>query len=196
MTLPEILLASQSPRRAELLRQIGVVFEQQSVDVDETPQLHERPEDYVTRLANDKAKAGWQWQIQQGRSPLLAVLGSDTSVVLGQQILGKPRDQAHAMTMLKALAGKTHQVMTAVSVLQGGCHRSLLSVTDVSFRPLNTAEIEAYCLTGEPEGKAGGYAIQGRGAILIERIEGTYSGVVGLPLMETHQLLTTMDMTP
>ena len=193
MTYAAIFLASQSPRRAELLRQIGVEFIQQAVDIDETPTVDEAASDYVQRLAVEKAEAGWHWQLaNNSKAPRVAV-GSDTSVVLAGDILGKPADREQGLAMLKRLSGQTHQVMTAVA-LQYQQHRlSALSVTQVTFRKLCDAELEAYWQTGEPVDKAGAYAIQGRAAVFVERIAGSYSGVVGLPLRETHQLLTDME---
>lgn len=187
-----VLLASQSPRRAELLRQISVQFQQQSVDIEEAPRSGEPASDYVLRLAIEKAKAGWQWQLANGVDAPLVSMGSDTSVILAGEIMGKPTGREQGLSMLKRLSGRTHQVMTAVALQYQQHCLSALSVTNVEFRKIGDAELEAYWQTGEPIDKAGGYAIQGRAAVFVERISGSYSGVVGLPLCETHQLLTDM----
>jgi septum formation protein len=183
-----IYLASQSPRRAELLQQIAVDFVCLPIDVDETPLANEAAVDYVQRVALAKARAGWAQCLQQGLPPL-PVLAADTSVILDGQIMGKPRNRDHGLAMLSALAGRTHQVLTAVCLCFQGEVHSVLSTTQVSFRAINTAELEQYWASGEPLGKAGAYAIQGRAAVFVEDIHGSYSGVVGLPLLETHQLL-------
>ncbi|WP_280539582.1 Maf family protein [Chromohalobacter sp. 11-W] len=176
-------LASASPRRRELLASIGVKLEIVPTDIDETPQSGELPAAYVERLARDKAQAG-----AVGTS--LPTLGSDTAVVLGQRILGKPRDREDAVAMLTALSGTTHEVMTGVAVT-GPCGMlSTCVTTRVTLRLLETHEIEAYWRSGEPVDKAGAYAIQGLAAIFVERIEGSHSAVVGLPLFETAKLLT------
>jgi len=182
---PLLILASASPRRRELLSQIGVPHEVLAVDVDESPLPGELPEQLVSRLARDKAVAG------RGRSGgTRAVLGSDTIVVLGGVVHGKPRDEADAARMLRALSGQSHQVLTAVALAttDGGLSEAL-SRTEVRMRAIAEAEIRAYWASGEPQGKAGAYAIQGRGAAFIERIHGSYSGVMGLPLYETARLL-------
>jgi septum formation protein len=192
---PFIYLASQSPRRKELLQQIGVKFEQISVDVDETAADGEDPESYVVRVAGEKAKAGWQLVEQQGLRPL-PVLGADTAVILGQQIMGKPRDRSHGLAMLSELSGQTHQVMSAVCFHSHGRQWCLLNTTEVTFRTISPTELQQYWDTGEPIGKAGAYAIQGRAAVFVERLKGSYSAVVGLPLLETHQLLNEINQTP
>lgn len=183
-----IYLASQSPRRRELLEQIGVHFDVVSVDVPEQRQPGEVAAQFVERLALDKARAGWQHGAR-GRP----VLGADTIVVLDDEVLGKPVDRAGAETMLARLSGREHRVMTAVAlvgVLAGEEHEAMrLSISRVRFRQTTTAEREAYCATGEPDDKAGAYAIQGRAAIFVEHLEGSYSGVMGLPLFETADLL-------
>lgn len=190
MSAPQLYLASQSPRRAELLQQIDVAFEPVAVAVDESPLTGEAAADYVQRLARAKAVAGWE-QLQQDAQgdTVLPVLGADTSVVLGEQILGKPRDREDAVQMLQALSGRCHQVMTAVHLYAAGFQQGVLSVSEVCFRTLSREECEEYWHTGEPQDKAGAYAIQGRAAIFIETLRGSYSGVVGLPLLETHRLL-------
>lgn len=181
-----IYLASASPQRSALLTQIGVEHRVRPVDVDEQILPGETPRQYVLRLAIAKAEALWSRLHDDERCP---VLGSDTTVALGNHVLGKPVDQHDAAQMLKQLAGRTHQVYTAVAVRHArGCD-SRLSVSDVTLRALRDAEIRDYWNTGEPADKAGGYAIQGVAALFIERIAGSYSGIVGLPLYETGELL-------
>ena len=178
-----VVLASASPRRAELLRQIGLTFRVCPTDIDETPGADEPAEHYVERLAREKALAG------HAIAPDSLVIGSDTSVVLAGRIMGKPDSIEDATGMLHQLSGVTHQVMTAVAVASKGACASCLVVTDVRFRPLTEAEIAAYVATGEPMDKAGGYGIQGRGGIFVKDLRGSYSAVVGLPLQETAALL-------
>lgn len=185
---PHLYLASQSPRRRELLRQIGVDHEVLSVAVTEQPLAQESAQDYVQRLAREKACAGVS-RLSMESLKSAPVLGADTIVVCAGEILEKPRDQIHAATMLRALAGQTHQVMTAVAIADETRHEVLLSTTEVSFRPLSDAEIAAYWRTGEPQDKAGGYAIQGLGAVFVRELRGSYTGVVGLPLEATMDLL-------
>jgi len=180
----QLYLASASPRRRELLTQLGYRFEVLRVDVPEFRQPGETPRAYVQRLACDKALAGWQ--TSSGRLP---VLGADTIVVLGERVLEKPRDRADALEMLAALSGQTHQVLTAVALASArGCEVRLVS-TDVSFRVLTAGEISDYWASGEPCDKAGAYGIQGIAGKFVRRIEGSYTAVVGLPLMETDLLL-------
>ena len=181
---PQIILASASPRRRELLQQIGVAFEVMPVDIDEALRAGESPQQFVERLAMEKAEAGYQ---QQGNG--LPVLGSDTIVVLNGQVMGKPKDRQHGLEMLASLSGNEHQVLTAVAMNNGDKCRCLTSLSHVYFRPMTNAEIEAYWDTGEPADKAGGYGIQGIAAQFIQRLDGSYSGVMGLPLFETAQLL-------
>lgn len=182
---PRLLLASASPRRRELLAQIGVPHEVLAVDIDESALPGEEPAALALRLARGKAAAGRSRD--GGGRP---VLGSDTIVVLGGEVFGKPRDAADAGRMLGALSGRTHQVMSAVALaLPGGEVRDALSTTEVAMRPITPAEIESYWASGEPAGKAGAYAIQGLGAVFIRHIRGSYSGVMGLPLYETALLL-------
>ena len=182
-----IILASQSPRRAELLQQIGVRFRTQPADIDETALPGESPEDFVRRMAIGKAQA-----IHAARPDSL-VLGSDTAVVLDGHILGKPESREHAIDMLLALAGREHRVLTGVALL-GEQTGYALSDSRVAFRAISHAEAEAYWASGEPADKAGGYAIQGHAAVFIERIEGSYSGIMGLPLFETARLLEQADI--
>lgn len=178
-----IILASASPRRAELLQQIGLSFSVRPADIDETPEPRETPEHYVERLARAKALAVAQ------SSPECLVLGSDTSVVLDRVILGKPSGASEARAMLARLSGATHQVMTAVALAWDGVCHSRLVVTEVRFRALSAGEIEAYVASGEPMDKAGSYGIQGLGGIFVNELRGSYSAVVGLPVQETAALL-------
>lgn len=202
-TMPEkrIYLASRSPRRRELLRQIGVNFEllllrddpRRGRDIDETPLEGEAAQDYVVRIARLKAEVAARLALQRGLRPQPA-LGADTSVVLDGAVIGKPESTEHAAQMLTALAGREHQVMTAVAVAQRERVESALSISTVEFRPLAAAEIQRYIAFGEPFGKAGAYAIQGRAAIFITRISGSYSGIMGLPLAETADLLRRFEI--
>lgn len=178
----EIVLASASPRRLELLRQVGIEPEVRPVDIDESVLPGEAPEDYVTRLALAKARAA-------ARHESRPVLGSDTAVVIEGEILGKPQDVDDAATMLRRLSGRIHTVLTAVALLKGSAERVIVVTTEVEFAPLSEAEIQAYWETGEPADKAGAYGIQGRAAAFIRRVNGSYTGVVGLPLYETVKLL-------
>lgn len=182
---PSLILASASPRRSQLLDQIGVAHRILPVDADETPHPHETPEGYVIRVAVEKARHGWE---RSGAER--PVLGADTAVVLDDAILGKPRDEADALHMLHRLSGREHRVLSAVALccpLNGV--QTALSVSRVRFRPVTEDEIRAYWRTGEPLDKAGSYAIQGLGAVFVEYLEGSFSGVMGLPLFETAQLL-------
>jgi septum formation protein len=183
-----IYLASQSPRRRELLSQIGISYELVSVDIDETPKVDEDPADYVIRMAVEKARHAWHRDM---RKPLLA---ADTTVVADGRILGKPADRDDFLQMIDLLSGNTHQVMTAIAVSNGQV-KSRLNVSEVSFRPVSRSEAERYWATGEPADKAGGYAIQGLAAVFISRVSGSYSGVMGLPLFETAELLHEYDVT-
>lgn len=184
-----LCLASASPRRRQLLASIGVEVEVRPVDIDETPRAGEPAEAYVSRLAREKALAGAQ-------DAALPVLGADTAVILDGHILGKPRDEAHAAAMLGALAGRSHEVLTAVAVSGPAGLREACVATRVTLRAIAPHEIAAYWATGEPADKAGGYAIQGLAAIFVERIEGSHSAVVGLPLFETAALLAQQGVTP
>ena len=186
MPTDTLYLASVSPRRRELLDQIGVRYEPRPVQVDESRQPREVPRDYVTRLARAKAETAWTLL---GSDAARAVLAADTAVVLGDLILGKPRDRADALAMLEKLSGRTHEVLTAVALRTARGLESRLSASRVKLRALEPQEIESYWETGEPRDKAGAYAIQGRAAVFIESLEGSYSGVMGLPLFETAALL-------
>jgi len=185
LTEPILILASASPRRAQLLEQIGVTFAQAPQEIDETPAAGESAEALAERLALKKARAAYAVQEQSG----CIVLGSDTVVVAGDAILGKPEHADDALRMLALLSDRRHRVCTAVSLVSGNRSASRLSVTEVSFREIKLKEAQAYWETGEPHGKAGAYAIQGLGAVFIAQISGSYSGVMGLPLYETAQLL-------
>lgn len=182
-----LYLASQSPRRHELLTQLGVQFKTVHVDIPETPAAHESPENYVCRVATEKAQAGLTEMISKDSNAV--VLGADTEVVLNQSIFGKPKDAADAAYMLLALSGKTHQVYSAITLVSGKQIQQKLKITEVSFKTLTISEIEHYIATQEPFGKAGAYAIQGKAAAFITQITGSYSAVMGLPLYETALLL-------
>lgn len=182
-----LYLASQSPRRRELLTQIGVAFTVVDVDVPEVRDPAETPRAYVERVACAKADAGWR-QVRE-REPDAVVLGADTEVVLAGRVFGKPRDAADAAAMLRALSGHSHTVISVVCCVSAAGARSAVSESRVTFDALDAAAIAAYVATGEPFGKAGAYAIQGRAAAFISRLEGSYSGVMGLPLHETARLL-------
>ena len=193
--MPEfIYLASQSPRRAQLLSQLGVAFELLLPDPDEDAEaleeVHGRevPAAYVQRVTRLKLEAAVTRMKRRGL-PAAPVLCSDTTVALGREILGKPADLGQARRMLTALAGRTHRVLTAVAVQQGRQTREVLSVSSVSFADMSPAQIKAYVATGEPMGKAGAYAVQGQAAMHITRISGSYSGIMGLPLYESAQIL-------
>jgi septum formation protein len=178
-----VYLASASPRRRELLQQIGVQFRLLSAEIDESPLALELPVAYVSRLAAAKADAGWNGGLD---APVLA---ADTAVVLDGEIIGKPGDADDAGNMLLKLSGRTHQVLTAVALRSTGGNEIRLSQSTVTFRIVEAAEARAYWTSGEPRDKAGGYAIQGFAAIFIANLQGSYSGVMGLPLFETAELL-------
>ena len=186
-----ICLASRSPRRRELLHQIGVDFDVIDVDVDEQRGPQESAEAFVARVALDKARAG-RSALPAG-SPM-PVLGADTAVVIDDEVLGKPRDGADAARMLSLLSGRTHRVLTAVALVAGR-ETVCVSTSNVTFRTLGDAECAAYWASGEPADKAGAYAIQGLAAVFISRLEGSYSGVMGLPLYETATLLQESGIT-
>lgn len=188
-----LYLASQSPRRRELLRQLGFTPVVLEVDVPEVRGANESPPDYVSRVARDKARAGLAALGDAGGA---VVLGSDTEVVLDGEVFGKPADAAQAAAMLRRLAGRTHAVVSAVWGVAANDARCALSISRVRFATLDEATINAYVATGEPFGKAGAYAIQGRGATLVEHLEGSYSGVMGLPLFETARLLREFGIAP
>ena len=183
-----IYLASASPRRQELLQQLGIEFEVLPSNIHEERQPGETPQDYVQRVARDKARHVARL-VAERRMPVRPVLGADTEVVLGTEIFGKPRNPEHAAQMLSRLAGRPHTVLTALSLHTPAGETSALSESRVTFGPLTEPEIARYVATGEADGKAGAYAIQGRAAGFIARLEGSYSGVMGLPLYELHDVL-------
>lgn len=183
-----IYLASQSPRRRELLSQIGIEFECIVADIDETPLSNENASDYVKRLAIAKARAG-----QQQATIIKPILGSDTIVVRDDALLGKPKDQQDAMAMLLSLSNRSHKVMTAVAIIQNDIVMCDVATTHVTFRDISEQEALNYWLSGEPKDKAGGYGIQGLGAQFVEKINGCYFSVVGLPLMKTQQMLNSLQ---
>lgn len=194
MIHPYVYLASQSPRRRELLSQLGVSFELLVADGDEDAEAlevvlpGETPDDYVQRVCALKAEAALRRR-ERRALPEAPILTSDTTVCLGGEILGKPDDADHATRMLTALSGSTHRVLTAVTVVSTfGAHHAL-SVSEVTFRTMDEDEIARYVASGEPAGKAGAYGIQGRAAEFVQRIAGSYSGIMGLPLFETAALL-------
>jgi septum formation protein len=195
-SIPRIYLASQSPRRRELLKQIGVSFEvlqlrsdaRRGTDVDETPLPDEAPTDYVVRVCQAKARAGLA-AVHFRRLPPRPVLAADTTVVLENRIFGKPKDREEAISMLRQLSGKQHRVLSAVAIAFEDQTEVRLSDTAVTFLPLSEERIRNYVLSGEPHDKAGAYGIQGHAGAFVRRIEGSYSGVVGLPLAETLELL-------
>ena len=194
-----IYLASRSPRRRELLSQIGVRFHlllfrdkpETDPELDEAPLAGETPKVYVERVARAKALAGWN-RLEQRNLPRAAVLSADTTVALGGRIFGKPADRHDAADMLGALSGARHQVLSAVAVKHESQFECVLSVSEVEFKPLSADEIRQYCATGECDDKAGAYAIQGRAAQFVVELHGSFSGVMGLPLYETAQLLEKM----
>lgn len=191
MTAPLLYLASASPRRRELLAQLGLPFALVLPRVEERRRAGEPPADYVERLARDKARAG------AAMAPLpLPVLAGDTIVVLDGDVLEKPQDRAHGLAMLRRLSGRTHRVMTAMAVSREDSCLCLRVETEVTFRVLSDADIETYWATGEPADKAGGYGIQGLGGRFVSRINGSYSAVVGLPLVETEALLRQAGVLP
>ncbi len=201
MTDKRIYLASRSPRRRELLKQIGVSFEllllredpRRGVDVKEIPLAGEAPAEYVLRIAGAKAGVAAE-KLAPRRLQPYPVLAADTTVVLGGDIIGKPRDAEHAARILSALAGREHQVISAVAVAVRDRLESRVSISSVEVRALSAAEIHRYIASGEPFDKAGAYAIQGRAAAFVKRITGSYSGIMGLPLAETAELLQRFDI--
>lgn len=180
---PALHLASASPRRRDALASLGLAFTQGGEDLDETPRAGESAREMVVRLAAEKAQAA------AARCTDRAILGADTVVVLDEAVFGKPGSRDDALAMLERLSGRTHQVMSGVALLFEGRSSSRLSVTDVRFRRIARDEAEAYWASGEPADKAGAYAIQGLGGIFVEALDGSYSGVVGLPVFETAALL-------
>lgn len=182
---PRVYLASRSPRRRELLQQIGIAYRLLDIEVDETPRSGESPDEYVLRVSQDKAVAGRKCCRE---AEYLPVLAADTCVVVDGRMLGKPRDRREGLWMLQQLSGRRHEVYTAVALAASDL-QTRLSVSQVSFRPLTAREREAYWASGEPADKAGAYAIQGLAAQFINHLQGSYSGVMGLPLFETAELM-------
>lgn len=193
---PRIYLASQSPRRRDLLKQIGINFDmllprldpRRGLDTDETPHPDELPEIYVQRICKDKANAGWR-TLKFRNLPPFPVLAADTSVILDGKIIGKPASREHAVDTLRNLSGRQHQVLSAAAIIFETRLEMRLSVSKVTFSKLSEERIRRYLLTNEPQDKAGAYAIQGHAAAFIQHIEGSYSGIMGLPLFETTELL-------
>lgn len=196
MTSTKIYLASQSPRRRELLKQIGIHFEplllrndlRREVDVDETPLAGELPTDYVQRICYAKSQAAWR-ALRERNLPADPVLTADTTVTLDDRIIGKPRDKTDAAEILRSLSGRSHEVLTAVAVIFGERCELRLSRTTVHFATLDDARISRYLMSNEAHDKAGAYGIQGQAGAFVQRIEGSYTGVMGLPLYETAELL-------
>ena len=188
-----LYLASQSPRRAELLTRLGLSFGRIDLDIPEHRQPNEPATDYVRRVAREKAGAGLLKVIA---TPGAVVLGADTEVILGDEVFGKPVDAADAAAMLRRLSGRTHQAVSAVSVVSASREAQALVVTEVSFANLGEDEIAAYVASGEAMGKAGAYGIQGRAEQFVTRLEGSYSAVMGLPLHETSKLLRDFGIHP
>jgi septum formation protein len=193
---PSVYLASKSPRRQELLRQLGVEFDELLLreapgrrrDIVEAPRKGEPPQEYVKRIARLKASVGWHRMQRRGLAPK-PVLGADTEVVLDGAALGKPADAAAAVAMLAAMSDRTHEVITAVAIRWQTQIAQAVSTSRVTFRAIAYDEIERYVATGEPFDKAGGYAIQGKAAAFVQHLEGSYSGVMGLPLFEMAEIL-------
>jgi septum formation protein len=192
----KIYLASKSPRRRELLRQVGIDFEllmlrndpQRGVDVTEDVEDRESPEDYVARVALEKGAFAWNMVVTRRLTPR-PVLSADTTVTMNGAILGKPAGQKEAVAMLEQLSGQTHEVLTSVAVHYKDLAEQVTQVSKVRFATLTPAAIRAYCATSEPYDKAGGYGIQGLAALFVEHIDGSHSGIMGLPLFETAALL-------
>ena len=192
MRSSRICLASSSPRRQTLLKQLGIPFEVMAPDVNEAHITGESPEEYVIRLSRMKALDVYRRR-QQENIEQVPVLGADTAVILDGEILGKPDDKKHGEAMLQKLSGKTHEVLSALSLHYRNYENSRLSVSRITFAALTREDIEAYWQTGEPGDKAGAYGIQGHAAAFIKSIEGSYTGVVGLPLYELSQMLQEME---
>ncbi|MDP9500041.1 Maf family protein [Bisgaard Taxon 45] len=196
MTDFQFYLASNSPRRAQILQNLGFHFDVFCGEIDETPLPNEKGAEYVLRMAIEKNKAARQYWQQATLSqnvrhgvPSLPFLSADTSVILDDKILGKPKNEADAAAMLRALSGRTHQVMTAVCVADDKQMQTAVQLSQVRFKPLSEKEIQGYIATGEPMDKAGAYGIQQLGGAFVEHIEGSFSGVMGLPVFETVALL-------
>ena len=190
-TAPQLILASGSPRRCEILDQLGIRYRVIPAALIETPEKNESPEDYVRRIAAEKSL-----KVQMDTPSQLPVLAADTEVVLDGEIFGKPQNRAHGLAMLASLSGREHKVLNAISFRHQNYHWQALSTNLIRFREINPTEIEAYWLTGEPHDKAGAYAIQGKGSLFIEQLCGSYSGVMGLPVLETSRLLSKANIFP
>jgi len=196
LILPAMLyLASASPRRQELLRQVGIAFEALPSGVDESRQPGESPREYVRRVAADKARQVYR-QVVERHLPVQPVLGADTEVVIDDEILGKPRDRAHAAAILRRLSGTSHTVLTAICVVTPAGEYDAVSESRVTFAPIPEPELQGYVNTGEADDKAGAYAIQGRAALFIARLEGSFSGVMGLPLHALYETLKRAGIEP
>lgn len=199
----KIYLASKSPRRRELLRQIGIEFEilqlrdhtVRGPDVSEIAHPNEFPEDYVARVSDEKASFAWQ-TMQKRRLPVRPVLAADTTVVIDGTILGKPANAHEAVEMMRQLSGRTHQVMTSIALYHLQQSWQITQISEVTFHDISEQTITRYCATHEPYDKAGGYGIQGLAAVFISHIAGSYSGIMGLPLFETTQLLQEAGIRP
>lgn len=196
MTDFQFFLASNSPRRAQILQQLGFRFEVYCCEIDETPLTNEKASDYVLRMAIEKNKAArqrWQYSKLSQNAPhfisALPFLSADTAVILDNNILGKPQSETDAAKMLRALSGRTHQVITAVCLADEKQMKSAVQISQVMFKPLSEKEIQGYIATKEPMDKAGAYGIQQLGGAFVEHIEGSFSGVMGLPVFETVALL-------
>lgn len=187
------ILASASPRRTQLLTQLGIVHQVMPVDIDESPNKGEDAQTLVTRLASEKAAVGYQVAYERNGDDVV-VLAADTLISLDGKPLGKPADQNDCKAMLTALANRTHQVLTAVSIKNTYRQHTQCIATDVEFGPMTDEDIQAYWQTGEPQDKAGSYGIQGLGAQFVKRINGSYSAVVGLPLFEVRQMLKEFEV--
>ena len=188
-----LYLASKSPRRRELLGRLGLSFGMLDLDLPEQRQPGEPAEEYVRRVAREKAGAGLLTVVG---NPSAVVLGSDTEVILDDEVFGKPRDDAHAREMLRRLSGRTHAVVSAVSLVSPSREAQVVATSQVTFDPLDDAQIDAYLATGEHRGKAGAYAIQGAAEAFVARLDGSFSGVMGLPLRETSRLLREFGLLP
>lgn len=189
----ELYLASKSPRRREILSQIGVKFTSIAVDIEECRSVNEAPEAYIRRLALEKAQAGWRI-LQHDGCPLRPVLSADTIGLFNGQVLEKPRDVAHFIEVMQMLSGQTHCILTAVAMTDGVKQSVKYSETSVTFRQLTEREIVEYWKTGEPQDKACGYGIQGLGAVFVASISGSYTGIVGLPIEITTPLLAQFNV--
>lgn len=186
----DLILASSSPRRRDFLNNMGINYQIIKPRIDETAHLGENPQVYVARMAQTKA------QVIASEHPQEVVLAADTIVVVGDEILGKPKDREDAKRILRTLSGKTHQVMTAVCIRKGEDIRNFTQSTNVTFAPLNEELIDTYVASGECDDKSGAYAVQGIGAMLIEKVEGSVSSVVGLPICQVRQILSEFKIFP